>query len=149
MRKTLSVTIRTLLIALFVSACAFAQEPAQVLRGTWIATVGKAKVLHGTWAGGALPHQPNIAAGTWTLVSVGQVVVEGTWRAEKSDRGWEGFWSGHTAQGQSLAGSWGTSFEHWHGRTLQDMLERTLETEVSGWWQSGHSQGDWWLKGSP
>lgn len=137
-----------LLVALLLSGFVIAQEPVQMVRGTWIATVGKAKVLHGTWIGGALPHRPNVAEGTWTLVSAGQVVLEGRWRAEKKDRGWEGYWSGHTARGESLAGSWGTSFEHWHGRTLQDMLERTLATEVSGWWQAGQAQGDWWLKGS-
>lgn len=119
-----------------------------MVRGTWTATIGKARVLHGTWTGGALPHRPDVAVGTWTLVDAGQVVLQGTWRAEKSDRGWEGYWSGHTTQGQALAGSWGTSFEHWHGRTLRDMLERMRETEVSGWWQSGRAQGDWWLKAS-
>lgn len=148
MRRMLSVKFRMLLVALFISSCVLGQEPARVLHGTWIATVGKGRVLHGTWSGGALRHRPNVAVGTWTLDTTGQVVLEGTWRAEKSSRGWEGYWAGRTAAGQSLAGSWGTSFEHWHGKTLQDMLERTLVDQVSGWWQAGHLQGDWWLKGA-
>lgn len=148
MRRTLSVKIRILLVALVISLCAFGQEPARIIHGTWIATIGKTRVLHGRWAGGTLPHRPNLAEGTWTLDVTGQVTLHGTWKAEKSDRGWQGIWSGRTAQGESLAGSWGTGFEHWHGRTLEDMLERTLVVQVSGWWQAGHMQGDWWLKGS-
>lgn len=119
-----------------------------MLHGTWIATVGKGRVLHGTWTGGTLSHQPNVAEGTWTLSSAGQMVLQGTWRAEKNSRSWEGRWFGRTAMGESLAGSWGADLEHWHGKTLRDMLERTLVGEVSGWWQSGQAQGNWWLKGS-
>jgi len=50
--------------------------------------------------------------------------------------------------GRPLAGTWGAYLEEWNGRTFQDMLERTLQQEVSGWWQSGRDQGHWWLKGS-
>lgn len=148
MHKRLSVKIRMLLVALFISTCTLGQEPAQMVRGTWTATVGKARVLQGRWAGGALPQQPDVAVGTWTLESGGHVVMHGRWRAEKSHRGWEGFWSGHTALGESMAGSWGADLQHWHRKTLQDMLNRTLQQEVTGWWKSGHQEGDWWLKGS-
>lgn len=145
----LSVKIRVLLAALFISTCAFGQEPARVFHGTWILTIGKAKILHGKWSGGTLPRHPNYAVGTWTVETTGQVTLEGTWRAKKGEHGWEGFWTGRTAQGQSLAGTWGTSFEHWHGKTLQDMLKRTLVEQVSGWWRTVHEQGEWWLRGSP
>ncbi len=119
-----------------------------MFHGTWIATIGKGRVLHGSWTGGTLPHHPNIAEGTWTLTSAGQMALQGTWRAEKNSRSWEGRWFGRTAVGESLAGSWGADLEHWRGKTLRDMLERTLVEEVSGWWQSGQAQGNWWLKGS-
>ena len=124
-----------------------AQEPAQTLHGTWIARAGQTRILRGTWAGGALPHHPNVAQGTWTLTSGGQTVLQGTWRAEKNRQGWEGHWSGHTARGESVAGAWGADLEHWSGKTLRDMLELTLQKQVSGWWQTGNAEGNWWLKG--
>jgi len=148
-RISVSIAIRTLAITLLVFACALAQEPAPTLHGTWIARDGRARILHGTWTGGALPHHPDSAEGTWTLTSNGQMVLAGTWRAEKSRRGWEGRWFGHTARGGSLAGTWGADLEHWSGKTLRDMLELTLQKQVSGWWTAGRDQGNWWLKGSP
>jgi hypothetical protein len=137
-----------LLIGLLAFVCAFAQEPAQMIYGTWIATAGGTQTLHGTWTGSALPQQPNVAEGTWTLASSGQIVLQGSWRAEKSRRGWEGHWTARTARGESMAGSWGADVEHWQGKTFQDLLELTLQEEVSGWWEVGNRQGNWWLKGS-
>lgn len=146
-RNTFAIMVRLLFAAVLASACALGQQPAQALHGTWIATAGKGEVFHGTWAGGALPGQPNLAEGTWTLTRAGQMVVEGTWRAEKSKRSWEGRWSGRTATGQSLGGAWGADLKNWHGKTLRQMLERTFVEEVAGWWQSGRMGGNWWLKG--
>ena len=145
-RTSFSITVR--LIALLAFVCAFAQEPAQTIYGTWIATAGRGQTLHGTWTGSALPQNPNVAEGTWTLASGGEIVIHGTWRAEKARQGWEGHWTAQTARGESLAGSWGTDVEHWQGKTFQDLLELTLREEVSGWWQVGNRQGNWWLKGS-
>lgn len=136
------------LIAFLAFVCAFAQRPAQTIYGTWIATAGRGETLHGTWTGGALPQHPDVAEGTWTLASGGQIVIEGTWRADRSRQGWEGHWTAQTDRGESLAGSWGTGVEHWQGKTIQDLLELTLREEVSGWWQVGNHQGNWWLKGS-
>lgn len=130
------------------SVCAVAQQPAQVFHGTWIATVGKGKVLHGTWTGGTLPDHPNVGEGAWAITSAGQIVLEWTWHAEKSARTWEGVWSGRTATGESLAGSWGADLEHWSGKTFHDLLERTFVEQVSGWWQSGQAEGHWWLRGT-
>jgi hypothetical protein len=145
-RTAFSMTVR--LAALLALTCAFAQEPAQTIHGTWIATAGRGQTLHGTWTGSALAQRPNAARGTWTLASGGRVVIHGTWRAEKTRQGWEGHWTAQTARGESLAGNWGADVEHWRGKTFQDLLELTLQEEVSGWWQVGNRQGNWWLKGS-
>lgn len=137
------------MFALLAFVCAFAQEPAQTVHGTWIATVGREqKTLHGTWMGSTLPGHPDAAQGTWTLASGGQIVIHGTWQAQKSRQRWEGHWSAQTARGESLAGSWGADVEHWRGKTFQELLELTLQQEISGWWQVGRRQGNWWLKGS-
>lgn len=137
-----------LVLALMVCVCALGGQPVPVIHGTWTATAGHREVLHGTWTGHALPGRPNVAEGSWTLVNAGQVVQAGTWRAEKTPRRWEGSWTGRTMDGRTLAGTWGAYLEEWHDKTFQDMLERTLQQEVSGWWQSGRNQGNWWLKGS-
>ncbi|MGA8185363.1 MAG: hypothetical protein WB819_17165 [Terriglobia bacterium] len=137
------------LVAFLAVVCALAQEPAQTIHGTWIATAGRGQTLHGTWTGSALPGHPDAAEGTWTLASGGRMVIQGTWRAQKSRQRWEGDWTAQTARGESLAGSWGADVEHWQGKTFQELLELTLQQEVSGWWQVGQRQGNWWLKGSP
>lgn len=136
------------ILAMLVCAAALGGQPAPSIHGTWTATVGPRQVLHGTWTGHALPGRPNVAEGSWTLVDAGQVVRAGTWRAEKTHRNWEGSWTGRTMDGRSLAGTWGAYLEEWHGKTFQDLLERTLQQQVSGWWESGRAQGYWWLKGS-
>jgi hypothetical protein len=145
-RKLLTITAG--LVALLIASCMFAQQPAQTIHGTWIVTAGRGRVLHGTWTGSALPNRPDVAEGTWTLASGGQIVIQGTWRAEKNRQSWEGHWTARTIRGESLAGSWGADVEHWQGKTFQDLLELTLQQEVSGWWQVGNRQGNWWLKGS-
>lgn len=128
--------------------CALGQEPAQTIDGTWIATAGRGQTLQGTWTGGALPGRPDVAEGTWTLASGGRLVIQGTWRAEKNRQRWDGHWTAQTASGESLAGTWGADVEHWQGKSFQELLELSLREEVSGWWQVGPRQGNWWLKGS-
>ena len=146
-RILFSIAVR--LITILVLCSGFAQEPAQAIHGTWIATAGRGQTFQGTWTGSALPQHPDVAEGTWTLASGGQIAIRGTWQAEKNRQGWEGHWTAQTARGESLAGSWGADLEHWQGKTFQDLLNLTLQQEVSGWWQIGSRQGNWWLKGSP
>jgi hypothetical protein len=135
-------------LALLVCTGTFGWQSVPVFHGTWEATIGPQEVLHGTWTGRTLPGRPNAGEGSWTIVNAGRVVLAGSWRAEKVPRRWEGSWSGRTMNGGSLGGTWGAYLEEWSGKTFQDMLRRTLQEEVSGWWQSGRDQGYWWLKGS-
>lgn len=145
-RKPISIAIRLAVVLVLVSV--FGQQPAQSIHGSWIITAGHAHTLHGMWSGHTSPQQSNVAEGSWTLVDGGQIVLRGAWRAEKSSRGWQGHWTAQTTRGQSLAGAWGADVEHWRGKSLQDLLELTLREEVSGWWQIGRQQGNWWLKSS-
>lgn len=145
-RASFFVVVRLIALLLFISA--FAQEPAQTIHGTWIATAGKGQTLQGTWAGSALPEHTDAAQGVWSLATAGDIVIRGTWRAEKDSQGWQGHWTAQTERGESFAGSWGADVEHWKGKTFQDLLTLTLQEEVSGWWQIGARQGNWWLKGS-
>jgi hypothetical protein len=136
-------------LALFVSSCALAQEASPVFHGSWTATVGPTQVLRGTWSGGTSPKSQNVARGSWTLSSdAGDVLLEGTWSAEKTGQGWRGVWTARTLNGPSLSGTWNADLPGFGGKTIENMLERTAAKEVAGWWRSGHYQGNWWLKSS-
>jgi hypothetical protein len=145
----------TLAGALLPTSCALAQPAStdlqeKVFRGNWIATVGPKEVFRGRWSGEALPNTPNAAQGSWTLLSdTNRILLEGTWSARKSAWGWHGTWSARTAHGQSFSGTWEAGLAGFSGKTLEEMLIRTAEKQISGLWRSGRLSGNWWLSGSP
>jgi hypothetical protein len=148
--------------ALLLACCASAQQPAPALRGSWTATVGAKQVYRGSWSAQVLIETANRAQGAWALLNAThQIVLEGTWSAEKSARGWNGTWSarvvtrqsgsGRAASGQSgqlLSGTWQTAAADSKNKTLADMLQSTIERQVSGSWQGGRRNGSWSLLGS-
>ena len=134
------------------------QAEQSVLRGSWAATVGQQRVLQGTWAATIQTATPDAAQGTWTLLDkANRVVLQGTWSAEKSPKGWHGTWAarvasprgagGRTASGQSYTGTWQASSKIVSGRTFAEMFEQTLRDQISGSWRSGRLQGNWSLRG--
>lgn len=131
------------------TSSALAQDlPAsQEFRGTWIATAG-ASFLRGRWSGEIVSKTVNSARGNWALVNdKEQVVLAGTWSATKSANEWQGRWSARANQGKSFSGTWTADMNA--GGTFEDMLRKTIETQVNGAWQSGRAQGNWALQGSP
>lgn len=142
--------ICSLVVVLLVASCALGQEAPPGLRGSWTATAGPNQIFRGTWTGQTLPGKPNLAQGSWTLLSnTGEVILEGTWSALKGSAAWQGTWTARTMQGQSFSGTWRADLADFKGKTFEDMLESTAIKEVAGWWRSGHYQGNWWLKGFP
>jgi hypothetical protein len=140
----------SLFVALLLVSCVLAQQAPSGLHGSWTATAGPNQVFRGTWTGQALPGKPNVAQGSWTLVSdTGEITLEGTWSAVKSSAAWQGTWTARTAQGQTFSGTWRADLADFKGKTFQEMLELTAQKEVAGWWRSGGYQGNWWLKSSP
>jgi hypothetical protein len=79
----------------------------------------------------------------------GEVVLEGTWSAQKTGRRWQGTWTARPMKGQSLSGTWTADAANFTAESLAEMLKSTATKEVSGSWRSGRHQGNWWLKGSP
>jgi hypothetical protein len=140
-------------LAVLVGSCAVAQERSSKpdehnWRGIWIATAGPAQSFHGRWWASLLPLTHNAASGSWTLLSdTNQILLEGTWSARKSSRGWQGTWSARVGGGQTFSGTWMSDTTDPSDKTFEDMLNRTLEKQVGGSWQKGRMQGGWWLQG--
>ena len=133
-------------IALFLATGALAQQASPLFRGSWTATAGRSQVLRGSWSGQALARRPNAARGSWTLLTeTGQILLEGTWSAQKTRLGWEGTWAARIRHGRAFSGTWKADIAELRGKTFQDMLKWTAEKEVAGSWRSGRYQGNWWL----
>jgi len=106
-------------------------------------------MLRGGWSAEVSPGSRNRAQGSWTLLSdAGEILLQGTWSARKADRDWQGTWTARTSNGRSLSGTWSAYLPDFTGKTLEEMLKRTLVKQVAGSWQSGRHQGNWWLDGS-
>jgi hypothetical protein len=127
------------------------QPPAQPLRGSWTATAGPNQVFHGTWSARPVEGSPNSASGSWSLVNgSNQIVVSGTWSATKTARLWSGTWRARTVAargipGREFSGTWRTEIKTSDARTLGELLQQTMQHEVSGAWQSGGMSGTWSL----
>ena len=139
-----------LLAVLLIASGAPGQEPLPAIHGTWQATFGPARALQGRWTGHALPNRPDAGEGSWSLLSDGgRTVLEGTWAAQKTRHGWQGSWTARTLRGDELSGTWRADIEDAYDKTFRDMLEWTVQQEISGQWRSGRHAGNWRLKGSP
>ena len=135
-------------LAVFVTILTFGQD-SPVLQGSWVATAGESRTFRGRWIGQALPGQPDVLQGSWTLSDeFGKTQAWGTWSARRRGQTWAGTWSAQDQNRRQVSGTWKAEGGGTGGRNLQQLMERTLSTEVSGSWQSGRLQGYWWLKGS-
>jgi hypothetical protein len=105
--------------------------------------------LRGTWKAQVPPDRPNLAQGSWTLLDeADQVLLQGTWSAQKARSGWQGTWTARALNGRSFSGTWKADITALGTKTFKEMLERATENEITGWWRSGSYQGNWRLKGS-
>ena len=139
----------SLVLALFLSCCVLAQQPSAVFSGSWTASAGPSQFFRGAWSGESSPNRPNAARGSWTLFNESnEVVLQGTWSAQKTGQEWQGTWTARPAGGQILSGTWTADAAKLNAKLLSQMLSSTATKEVSGWWQSGRYQGNWWLKGT-
>jgi len=117
-------------------------------RGAWIASAGPTQIYRGRWWASFQPKAHNSAQGSWTLLSdSNQILLEGTWSAQKSQRGWEGKWSARVGEGRAFSGTWSSDVSDANIKTFEDMLKAALEKQISGSWRSGRMQGTWWLQG--
>jgi len=136
------------ILALTLTTLTFGQD-SPVLQGSWVATEGENRTFRGRWTGQALPGQPEVLQGWWTLSDeLGKTQARGTWSARRRGQSWAGTWSAQGENRRQVSGTWKAEGGGSGGRNLQQLFERTLAAEISGSWQSGRLQGYWWLKGS-
>ena len=140
----------SLVFGLILCSCALAQQVSPVLLGSWMATAGPNQIFRGTWSAQVSLHNPNRAIGSWTLLNeAGDVVLEGTWTAQKTGQRWQGTWTARPMKGQLLSGTWTADAASLTVDSLADMLKSTATKEVTGSWRSGRYQGNWSLKDAP
>jgi hypothetical protein len=140
----------SLIFGLILNSCVLAQQASPVLLGSWTATAGSNQIFRGTWSAQVSLHSPNRAIGSWTLLSeAGDVLLEGTWSAQRTGKSWQGTWTARPIKGQLLSGTWTADAASLNADSLAEMLKSTATKEVTGSWRSGRYQGNWSLKGSP
>src|SRR5215470_6892525 len=141
---------RVVVFSVLLVSCALAQELRPVLRGVWSAMAG-ASGFRGRWW--AEIDAPDAASGSWTLLDdSNRIILEGTWSARRANTPanltvphWQGTWTARAGAGRTLSGTWQADLAGFTGKTLEDMLKRTVEQQVSGSWRSGRAPGNWWL----
>jgi len=139
----------SLIFGLILGFCTVAQQTSPILLGSWTATASPNQIFRGTWSAQVSLRTPNRAIGSWTLLNeAGDVLLEGTWSAQKTGKGWQGTWTARTAKGQSFTGTWTADMATQNVESFAEMLKITATKEVAGSWRSGRYQGNWWLKGS-
>ena len=139
----------SLIFGVILCSCTLAQEASPVLAGSWTATAGLHKIFRGTWSGQPSSQNPNAARGSWTLLNeADEVLLEGSWSAQKTGQSWQGTWTARPMKGQSLSGTWTADGANLNSKSFAEMLKSTATKEVAGSWRSGRYQGNWWLKGS-
>jgi hypothetical protein len=135
------------LVLILLGSHALAQKPLPVLGGSWTTSLVAGQIFRGTWTG--QKQNLNKARGSRTLLNeANEIILEGTWSAQKTGPGWQGSWISRARKGAPLSGNWHADHATFRGKTIQEMLEGT-EGEVSGSWRTRGHQGNWWLKGLP
>jgi hypothetical protein len=113
-----------------------------------VASAEPGLTLRGQWSAQPHPEIPNAAHGSWTVLSgANQIVLQGTWSADKIAGGWRGAWSARTSANRVFSGTWEASADL-EGDTLMKMLRQTFEKQIAGSWRYGRLTGYWWLQGS-
>jgi hypothetical protein len=141
--------IWSLIFGLILSFCALAQQASPVLLGSWTATASPNQIFRGTWSAQVSLPSPNRTIGSWTLLNeAGDVLLEGTWSAQKTGQHWQGTWTARPMKGQLLSGTWTADATSLNADSLAEMLKGTSTKEVTGSWRSGRYQGNWSLNGS-
>ena len=61
-------------------------------------------------------------------------------------RFWQGTWSARVRSGQVFSGTWQAAVKESEARSLGELLQQTLERQITGSWRSQGLAGNWWLR---
>jgi len=121
------------------------------LRGTWTATVGATRIVHGVWSARVTSSSRNTVTGSWALLNdARQIVLQGTWSAVKVAQRLNGTWSARVAQagampqaGKPMSGTWALDANSVSAKTMDDLFQRAMEAAIGGAWSTGGLRGRW------
>ena len=107
-------------------------------------------MYRGKWSASISTRTPNAAAGSWILLNDrNDIVLQGTWSAQKSGAGWKGTWRARVQRGRAYSGSWAASEPGPSSKTFAEMLQAASKNGAAGTWRSGSYGGDWRLAPTP
>ena len=135
--------------ALVLCLMALGQEPSPVLQGAFTASAGPA-TFRGKWSASVSSRQPNTVAGSWILLNdSNDIVLQGTWSAQKVGARWKGTWRARVLHGRAYSGSWTASEPGPGSKNFADMLQAAVKSGAAGTWATGAYAGHWRLTPSP
>jgi hypothetical protein len=70
--------------------------------------------------------------------------MRGTWSVVREAGTWRGTFVARTG-GRSFTGTWKADLGDAPEKTFAQMLQRSMQKQVTGLWQSGGRFGEWWL----
>ena len=139
------------MVVLLLALClpAWGQQAPATLQGGFNASAGPV-VYRGKWSAAFSPGTPNTVAGSWILLNdSNDIVLQGTWSAQKVSSGWKGTWRARVERGRAYAGTWTASEPGPGSKTFVDMLQAAVKGAAAGTWASGRFGGNWRLTPTP
>ena len=139
------------MVVLLLALClpAWGQQAPATLQGGLNASAGPV-VSRGKWSAAFSPGTPNTVAGAWILLNdSNDIVLQGTWSAQKVSSGWKGTWRARVERGRAYAGTWTASEPGPGSKTFADMLQAAVKGAAAGTWATGGYGGNWRLTPTP
>jgi hypothetical protein len=144
-----AVIFSTIGTALVLCVVALGQQPSPVLQGAFTASAGPV-MYRGKWSASFASRTPNTAAGSWILLNdSNDIVLQGTWSAQKIGTAWKGRWRARVPHGRAYSGTWTASDPGLGSKTFADMLQVATEAAAAGTWATGGYAGNWRLTPNP
>jgi len=145
------VHVKAYILSVILALClpAVSQQASPVLQGAFTASAGPG-IFRGKWSARISSRTPNAAAGSWILLNENKdIVLQGTWSAQKSGAGWKGTWRARVVRGPAYSGKWTASDAGPASKSFADMLQAAVKSGAAGTWATGAYGGNWKLVPNP
>ena len=125
-----------------------AASPPPVFEGTGSRPPAAPRPFHGSWSAQALPGQPDDVQGSWSLVNdAGDTVAQGTWSAERRERGLQGELVGARRDRRHVHGHLRSPPPRLQGQDAPGHVRRDEGRADLRLLAHGPRHGAWYLKG--